>query len=119
MSDFIRTSMTGFNWGIFLPFIVSAAIKTAQGSSTVAMITTSAIFAPLLAGLGLHPVMTTLAIGAGSMVVSHANDSYFWVVSQFSGMEVSTAYKAYTTATLVEGLTAMIAIAGMACFLPF
>ncbi|MBQ7569819.1 MAG: hypothetical protein IJT22_02710, partial [Synergistaceae bacterium] len=52
----------------------------------------------------------TLAIGCGSMVVSHANDSYFWVVTQFSGMEVGTAYKAQTMATLVEGLCGLAAV---------
>ena len=44
------------------------------------------------------------------MVVSHANDSYFWVVSQFSNMPVSTAYKAYTSATAVEGVVAFAAV---------
>ena len=58
----------------------------------------------------MEPVLATLAIGCGSMVVSHANDSYFWVVTQFSGMEVGTAYKAQTMATLVEGLCGLAAV---------
>jgi len=49
-------------------------------------------------------VLTVMAIGAGAMTVSHANDSYFWVVSQFSKMDVATAYKSHTTATLIMGL---------------
>jgi GntP family gluconate:H+ symporter len=64
--------------------------------------------APLLSTLGLNPALTTVAIGAGSMVVSHANDSYFWVVSQFSNMPVNIAYKIYTTATAIEGTVAFI-----------
>lgn len=114
--EFIKTNMTGLNMGIFLPFIIAAALKTAQGSSTVAIITTATILAPLLGTLGLNPALTVIAIGAGSMVVSHANDSYFWVVSQFSNMPVNTAYKAYTSATAVEGVTAMIAVAIMSLF---
>ncbi|MFW5799709.1 MAG: GntP family permease [Spirochaetota bacterium] len=110
MSEFIKGGLGDLNLGIFLPFIISAALKTAQGSSTVAIITTSSIMAPLLSDLGLNPVLTVLAIGAGAMTVSHANDSYFWVVSQFSDMKVSIAYKAYTTATLVEGVAAMITV---------
>jgi len=69
--------------------------------------------APLLGQLGLDSemgrVLTVMAIGAGAMTVSHANDSYFWVVSQFSRMKVSTAYRAQTAATLVQG------VVGMAC----
>jgi len=116
MANFIETNMSGLNLGIFLPFIISAALKTAQGSSTVAIITTASIMAPLLGTLGLNPALTVLAIGAGSMVVSHANDSYFWVVSKFSDMEVSVAYKAYTTATLVEGVVAIIGVAILSIF---
>ncbi len=117
MADFINTNMAGLKMGILLPFLISAALKTAQGSSTVAIITTASIMAPLLGVLGLNPALTVLAIGAGSMVVSHANDSYFWVVSQFSGMGVSTAYKAYTTATLLEGLVAFAGVAVLSIFI--
>jgi len=114
--DFIKTNMSGLNLGIFLPFIIAAALKTAQGSSTVAIVTTSSILAPMMATLGLDPALTVIAIGAGSMVVSHANDSYFWVVSQFSNMPVTTAYKTYTSATAVEGIVAIIAIFVMTFF---
>jgi GntP family gluconate:H+ symporter len=55
-------------------------------------------------------VLAVLAIGAGAMTISHANDSYFWVVTQFSGMDVKTGYKTHTMATLIQGTTAMIFI---------
>ena len=100
--------------GIFMPFIVAAALKSAQGSSTVAIVTTSALVAPMLAQLGLGSemgrVLTVMAIGAGAMTVSHANDSFFWVVSQFSRMSVNLAYRAQTVATLIQGVTAMTLI---------
>ena len=51
-----------------------------------------------------------IAIGAGAMVVSHANDSYFWVVTQFSGMDVKTGYKLQTLGTLVQGSVAALAV---------
>ncbi len=99
--------------GLLIPFVLAAALKTAQGSSTVAIITSASIVAPLSATLGLSsgfgPALTTLAIGAGAMTVSHANDSYFWVVSQFSKMSVSEAYRLHTTGTAVAGVT------GIAC----
>ncbi len=121
IGDYLGQVLASYNLGIFLPFIIAAAIKTAQGSSTVALITTAAIVAPLLNGLGLGNemgrVLVTLAIGAGSMVASHANDSYFWVVSQFSDMDVKTAYKLQTGASIVTGLVAICMIAIMAAIL--
>ena len=117
MAAFINANLAGLPLGILLPFFISAALKTAQGSSTVAIITTASIMVPLLAPMGLNPALTVLAIGAGSMVVSHANDSYFWVVSKFSNMPVATAYKTYTTATLIEGVVAFVFVAILSIFI--
>lgn len=98
--------------GILFPFILSAILKTAQGSSTVALTTTAGIIAPLMATLGLATpaltALTVIAIGAGAMTVSHANDSYFWVVTNFGDMEVSDGYKTQTLGTLIIGIAAMI-----------
>jgi GntP family gluconate:H+ symporter len=99
---------------IWLPFILAAALKTAQGSSTVAIVTTAGIVAPLLGTLGLETptakALVVVAIGAGSMVVSHANDSYFWVVTGLSGMTVNQGYKLQTLGTLVEGVVAAVTL---------
>lgn len=114
LGDTIGNSLSTWNVGILLPFLISALLKTAQGSSTVAMITTAAIISPLLSALGLESesakALTVLAIGAGSMTVSHINDSYFWVVSQFSGMDTSSALKTHTAATFVQGIAGIIII---------
>lgn len=95
---------------LLLPFVVAAAIKTAQGSSTVAIITTAGIMAPLLQSLHLDGAtgraLAVVTIGAGSMVVSHVNDSYFWVVTGFSKMSVKEGYRFQTLGTLVEGCAA-------------
>ncbi len=113
LADFLGSSLSTLPLGIFLPFLVASAIKTAQGSSTVSIITTASIMAPILTSLGLDPAFTVLAIGAGAMTVSHANDSFFWVVSQFSGMDTPTAYKTYTSATAILGVTTIIGVAIM------
>lgn len=114
IGDYLGQSLAQMNMGIFLPFIIAAALKTAQGSSTVSLITTSTIVFPLLGSLGLASpmgaVLATMAIGCGSMIVSHANDSYFWVVSQFSNLSVDVAYKTQTMATLVQGLAGMATV---------
>jgi len=110
ISDILSASVSSLHLGVLLPFFVAAAIKTAQGSSTVAIITTASLTAPLLSALGLDSetakALVVVAIGAGAMVVSHANDSYFWVVTQFSNMDVKTGYKLQSLGTLIQGSTA-------------
>jgi len=100
--------------GIFFPFLLAAIFKSAQGSSTVAITTTAGIVAPLMSGLGfVTPVDATLAvvaIGAGAMTVSHANDSYFWVVTSFGGLTPQDGYRTQTLMTLVIGLAAMVEV---------
>ena len=114
IADYLGSSLAAYNLGIFLPFLIAAALKTAQGSSTVALITTSAIVYPLLESLGLASpmgaVLATMSVGCGAMVVSHANDSYFWVVSQFSDLKVNLAYKCHTLGTLVQGLVGIVTV---------
>ena len=114
VGDYLGQSLQTLNLGIFVPFIIAAALKTAQGSSTVALVTTSALMLPLLPALGftseIARVLVVAAIGAGSMTVSHANDSYFWVVSQFGGMDVKTAYKTQTVATLLQGIASILTV---------
>lgn len=94
---------------LLVPFLIAAALKTAQGSSTAALVITSSLIAPLLPQLGIEGAiplaLVVMAIGAGAMTVSHVNDSFFWVVTQYSGMKVTDAYKAMTMATLLMGIT--------------
>ncbi len=100
--------------GIFFPFILAAILKTAQGSSTVAITTTAGIVVPMLGLLGLtSPAeisLAVMAIGAGAMTVSHANDSYFWVVTNFGKMTPDQGYKTQTVMTLVLGIASMVEI---------
>jgi gluconate:H+ symporter, GntP family len=100
--------------GVLIPFLIAAFLKTAQGSSTVAIITAAAITAPLVEPLGFDSTMglalVVLAVGAGSLTVSHVNDSYFWVVAKFSEMDTTTALKTHTLATLIMGITGLITI---------
>jgi GntP family gluconate:H+ symporter len=98
--------------GILFPFLLTALLKTAQGSSTVAIITASSIILPLLPSLGLESEMgkllAVLSMGAGSMTVSHANDAYFWVIAKFSGLEMRPMLQVYTVATLLMGLVTLL-----------
>jgi GntP family gluconate:H+ symporter len=100
--------LAGTNIGLVVPFLIALVMKTAQGSSTVAMITTASFVAPMLSMLGLDSewgkLLSMLSMGAGSMVVSHANDSYFWVVSNFSELDAGTNLKVYSSSTFVMGI---------------
>lgn len=108
LADALSSTLLSLSIGVFLPFIISALLKTAMGASTVAMIVTSAMVAPMMPSLGFETeigkALVIMAIGAGSMCVSHANDSYFWVVSQFSDMTTNVAYKCQTGVTFMEGI---------------
>ena len=107
--------------GIFFPFLLTAILKTAQGSSTVAIITSSSIILPLLPALGLAtgngPLLAVLSMGAGSMMISHANDAYFWVIAKFSGIEMKPMLRAYSIATILMGLISILAVYLLSLFL--
>lgn len=115
MVNFIEANATVLEaMGIFFPFLLAAILKSAQGSSTVAITTTAGIVAPLLPVLGfVTPIkiaLVVMAIGAGAMTVSHANDSYFWVVTNFGEMKPEEGYRSQTLMTLVIGIAAMVEI---------
>jgi gluconate:H+ symporter, GntP family len=114
IADVLGTSLSKVNLSIWLPFIIAASLKSSQGSSTVAVITTASIMAPLMLILGfetpLEKALVISSIGAGAMVVSHVNDSFFWVVTQMSNMNVRTGYKLQSLGTMICGISAMIAI---------
>ena len=105
-------SVAGGALFLLVPFIIAAALKTAQGSSTAALVITSTLVAPLLPAMGIEGAvplaLVVMAVGAGAMTVSHVNDSFFWVVTEFSGMKVTDAYKAQTMATLLQGVTTIV-----------
>lgn len=107
--------------GMLFPFIIAAILKSAQGSSTVAITTTASMMGlfsdsgSMMSALGftspLAAALVVMAIGAGAMTVSHANDSYFWVVTGFGGIKARDGYRSMTLMTLIMGLTAIALIA--------
>jgi len=107
--------------GLFFPFLLTFILKTAQGSSTVAIVTAASIVLPLLPVLGLDnetgKLLCVLAMGAGSMMISHANDAYFWVIAKFSGLEMKTMLKVYSVATVLMGITSFTVVYILSKFL--
>lgn len=100
--------------GILFPFLLTFILKTAQGSSTVAIITAASVILPLLPALGLASeqgrLLCVLSMGAGSMMISHANDAFFWVIAKFSGLEMKAMLTVYSAATIVMGLVSFVMV---------
>lgn len=111
LKDYVSNSSSQGIIFILIAFVIAAILKTAQGSSTSSIIITSSLLAPLAAAAGfVSPAQLSVlvvAIGGGAMTVSHANDSYFWVVSQFGGISSRDAFRSFTLLTLAQGLTAL------------
>jgi GntP family gluconate:H+ symporter len=114
----------GQNMGLVMlcvGFGVAAVMKTAQGSSTVAMITTSSMVAAMGVSqgmLGFHPVYLAVAIGCGSLVGSWMNDSGFWIFARMSGLTEVEALKSWTVLLVILGFTGMIFTVFFALVLP-
>jgi len=113
------TSLINFNnnspySGLLIAFVFAAIIKSAQGSSTVSILTAAAFMVPILSSVGLDTslgrLMTVLSIGAGAMTISHVNDSYFWVVTKSLNLSVKQALIRYSLATLLQGVTGIVVV---------
>lgn len=115
IGNFLSENLSGAkSLNILLPLIIAASLKTAQGSGTVAIVTGASLMAPLLVPLGMDSpaakALVVVALGSGGMIASHANDSYFWVVTQMSGMTVNQGYKLQTLGTMTVGIFASVAV---------
>ncbi|MDX2049355.1 MAG: GntP family permease [Chitinophagaceae bacterium] len=93
-------------------YLLAAGLKTAQGSSTAALVIASSIISSLMSGFGIDTAieksLLVMSIGAGAMTVSHANDSYFWVISQYSHIPVEKMYRHFTLTTFYMGLAVLL-----------
>ncbi|MGQ9679614.1 MAG: GntP family permease [Candidatus Bathyarchaeia archaeon] len=92
-------------------FLISALIKTSQGSSMVTMVTAPAIILPMLPTLNISPALATMAVSAGAMVCINVNDSFFWVTTGFAGIDVHTGYKTITSMSIIMGVVSLTVIA--------
>jgi len=114
-------TMSAWGLGLWLPFVICAVIRAAQGSATVAIITTAGIIAPLLPALGLDSeigrALAVVAIGSGGFFASHANDSFFWVVTQMSGMTPGDGYRLLTAGSSLMAILSGMLVWGAGAFL--
>lgn len=122
IGNYLVQTMMHWNMSIIiLGFILSQILRAAQGSTTVALVTTSSILGPVAAAMGASPILVGLAICAGGVGMSLPNDSGFWVVSRFGGLSVSDTLKSWTVGGTLSGVTALLMVLllnAMSGFLP-
>ena len=114
MTDAVRRSSSASECGLCLAVLLASALKVAQGSGTVAITVGASIMAPLMEEAGLGDphgrALTAIALGAGSMIVPHVNDSYFWVFTRLLRCPLKLSFKLLTAACLVLGLSSVCAV---------
>ena len=93
---------------IMVPFLVAVFLRFPQGSGATSIITGSAIVAPMVGSLGVDPLMAGLAICTGAMCPSYLNDSFFWVLTRFSGFSVNLSLKTWSVGTIVMPVSGFI-----------
>jgi GntP family gluconate:H+ symporter len=114
MAEMFADRLLEWHAGLFgtvlIAFLISAAIKTLQGSSLVAAITAAGMMQPMLLPLGLDganaKALAALAVGAGAMTVSHVNDEYFWLVTNYAALPPLRGLTAFSIGTFLQGLIA-------------
>lgn len=121
IGQYLVETMQGLSISILvLGFLLSQLLRAAQGSTTVALVTTSSILGPLVASTTASPILVALAICAGGIGLSLPNDSGFWVLSRYSGLSVKDTIKAWTIGGTLVGVTAFVIILSLSAmpFLP-
>lgn len=121
VGDVLVELMAASNLPIVLfAFLVSSAIRVAQGSATVAMVTSAGLIAPVIELTGFSaPVIAcvTIAIACGATVLSHVNDSGFWLVKEFMGLTEKETLLSWTVMETIIGLTGVTIVLGISLFL--
>ena len=95
---------------LILSWLIAAVLRIITGSSTVAGITTAGIILPVLSQTGVNPNLLALSIGAGSMVLSHVNDTGFWLFKEYYGVSVKNTLRSWT---IMETILAVVGLLGV------
>lgn len=97
--------------GILIPWAVAVITMTAVGSMTTAGMTAAAIVLPMMPILGITPIATTIAIGAGTLMVNHVNNSCFWILGQFFNLDTKQSFKYVTLPCALASILGVILVA--------
>lgn len=111
VGDYLVQTMKDWNMPILLlAFLFAQLLRAAQGSTTVALVTTSSVLGPVVAGLDVSPLLVALAICAGGIGLSLPNDSGFWVVSRFGNLDVRDTLRTWTVGGTITGIVSLILV---------
>ena len=118
IGDFVAEQVAEFSIPMLLiPFVIATLVRLVQGSGTVAMITAASITAPIVANSSLNPVIAAQATTVGAMIFSYFNDSFFWVVTKFLGLDVKQGIRAWSMTTTVAWLSGLVGLVIMNIFI--
>jgi GntP family gluconate:H+ symporter len=108
ISDFASQMMLS---PILFAWLVAAMIRVATGSATVAITTAAGIVAPLAANNpAVHPELLVIAMGGGSLILSHVNDSGFWLVKEYLGLSATETLKSWTLMETTLSITSLVMV---------
>lgn len=103
-----------------MAFLITAIVRSAQGSATVAMVTAMGVMSGVVGThLAFHPVYLALAIGCGSKIFAWMNDSGFWIVTKMCGMEIQETIRYFSVLMTIMALAGLVAIMILSVLLPF
>jgi len=121
VGDALAEAMAASNLPVvLLAFLIAVVVRVSQGSATVSMVTAAGLVAPIFeSGDYAAPVvgLTTIAIAAGATVLSHVNDSGFWLVSRYLGMDEGQTLRAWTVMETIVGGVGFLVVLGLSLFL--
>jgi GntP family gluconate:H+ symporter len=119
VSAFVSSQNFGSLAILVVAYFTTSVIRIAQGSATVAMVTSIGIVGGLVEqGIGIHPVYLALAIGCGAKPIPWMNDSGFWVVGKLSGFTEAETFKTFSIVIALQGVFGGIAVLTLAYLLP-
>jgi GntP family gluconate:H+ symporter len=119
IGDYIATAFQDLGIPLLVAgWVIAATIRIAQGSATVAMLTTAGIMAPLVPELAVHPVYLALIIGAGGNICSWFNDSGFWVIKEIGGLTQTETLQIWTVLTTIISVSGFLIVMLMSTVVP-
>lgn len=117
ISNYISSLFANTNMSpIFAAWLITAILRVSLGSSTVAALTAAGLVVPMIAQIGVDPVLMVLAIGAGSIFADHVNDAGFWMIKEYFGLTLKETFLSWTTLTSVISLTGLISVYALSLF---
>lgn len=119
VGGYIAGILSGVGLGLIVTsWVIAAAVRIVQGSTTVALLTTAGIVAPLLQQASARPVYVAAAIGAGGLIFSWYNDSGFWIVKEIGGLTQAETLKTWTVLTTIISVMGLLSVLVLSTLFP-